>query len=176
MSCACEHFQRPQDVCRNLSMSMFPWFLWKFFGLAVSVGGCERQCLTICICVCEVTLIFNVSLHYSIHMRVSHAPTGRFGNSVRKWTNKGVYSPWDREKRREGGFTEGKGEEFSSAELPQWQTISVCVWVSHRVFWFFLSRAVRGSPETGCFLISVFLLDWRLGQWRAAVVVILEIY
>ncbi len=108
MSCACEHFQRPQDVCRNLSMSMFPWFLWKFFGLAVSVGGCERQCLT----VCEVTLIFNVSLHYSIGMRVSHAPTGRFGNSVRKWTNKGVYSPWDRERREREVLQKGKGRSF----------------------------------------------------------------
>lgn len=60
---------------------------------------------------------------------------------------------------REGGFTEGKGEEFSSDGLPQWQTISVCVWISHGVFWFFLSHAVSITTE-GLRRLAVFWLAW----------------
>lgn len=47
---------------------------------------------------------------------LQQADLGRLGS---KEPNRGLYTPREREREREGGFTEGKKEEHCPGELPQ---------------------------------------------------------
>lgn len=130
------------------------------------VGGCERQCSP-CVCLwgnsyCNVKVF---TTHTVLDRRVSHAPTGRFGNSVGKETNKGVYSPWEKEREREV-LQKGKGRSFPWLSFhSDRQSQCVYEYLTECFFFFSLTCCQHyhwGSLQTGCFLISVILLDWTL--------------
>ncbi len=134
---------------------IWEWVCSPGFWLGCKCGWLWKAVLDrVCLCLWGNSYC-NVSLH-CLGRRASHAPTGRFGNSVRKWTNKGVYSPWERGRfyRRE------RGGVFLGWVTTVTDNLSVCMSISRGVLVFPLACCQHyhgGSSETGCFLISVIL-------------------